>query len=289
MRLHSRARRKAARALAPGAVAVALAASIGLPASRVPAADPADSRIEIGQALYLQHCAACHGGDARGGGDFGTLLAIPPPDLTRIALRHGGDFPAVQVAETIDGRRELRAHGDPDMPIWGERLAEHAPGGQGDEVATRGRVLLLVEYLRSVQVGAAPDPSESFGPTLGEAGRPRFLHDCAPCHGVYGKGNGFLGVLLRQPPPDLTRISQRRGGEFPAREIEAMIDGRREVRAHGPREMPIWGEAYRRTTPPSFGRERVVRAEILLLVEYLRSIQKPLPSSEAREHVPLGD
>jgi len=267
----------------------AFAGSIALLAGSTRAADAVASRAEVGQGLFIQHCAGCHGSDARGGGDFGTLLVVPPPDLTRLAERRGGDFPALEVAETIDGRRELRVHGDPNMPIWGERLAEQAPSGQGSEAATRGRVMLLVEYLRSVQQGVAPETRSSSEPQLGDVGRTRFLHDCAPCHGVYGKGNGFLGVLLRHPPPDLTRISQRWGGVFPAREVEEMIDGRREVRAHGPRDMPIWGEQYRWTALPPLGRERVVRAEILLLVEYLRSIQKPPPTSEAREHVPLGD
>jgi hypothetical protein len=37
------------------------------------------------------------------------------------------------------------------MPIWGRRLAEPiAAGAEGDEVA-RGRIQILVEYLKTIQ------------------------------------------------------------------------------------------------------------------------------------------
>ena len=36
---------------------------------------------------------------------------------------------------------------------------------------------------------------------------------------------------MRTPPPDLTHIAQRRGGQFPDAEIAAQIDGRAMVRA----------------------------------------------------------
>ena len=250
------------------------------------------SSAEVGRALFAQHCAVCHGDDARGGGEFSNLLKRPPPDLTRWAERRGGSFDALEVAERVDGRSAPTAHGGTEMPIWGERFSEHAAPGQGSESALRGRMMLLVDYLRSVQTGISEAENATAGsrrPEYDRAARVRFVRDCSPCHGVYGKGNGFLGVLLRQPPPDLTRIAQRRGGEFPTREVEEIIDGRREVRAHGPREMPIWGDHYRRAAAPSLARERVVRAELLLLVEYLRSIQAPPRASDAPEGVPRGD
>jgi hypothetical protein len=50
--------------------------------------------------------------------------------------------------------------------------------------------------------------------------------------------------VLRIPPPDLTRIAQRRGGNFPDAEIAAQIDGRTVVPAHGSRDMPIWGQRW---------------------------------------------
>jgi hypothetical protein len=103
--------------------------------------------------LYEQLCASCHGAQAKGDGPVAPLIKIKVPDLTRIALRAGGEFPARDVLLTIDGRFERKAHGARDMPVWGWRLYDstesndEAARGQVD--ATLGR---LVEYLGSIQV-----------------------------------------------------------------------------------------------------------------------------------------
>jgi hypothetical protein len=45
--------------------------------------------------------------------------------------------------------------------------------------------------------------------------------------------------------PDLTRISQRNGGTFPARKVKDIIEGKDEqLIAHGTREMPLWGPIF---------------------------------------------
>src|SRR5687767_10745708 len=63
-------------------------------------------------------------------------------------------------------------------------------------------------------------------------GKKQYSLHCASCHGVSGKGDGFVAGALAQPPPDLTKIVARRGF-FPERELAETIDGRRVVRAHG--------------------------------------------------------
>ncbi len=83
---------------------------------------------------------------------------------------------------------------------------------------------------------------------------------------------------MRTRPADLRRIAARRGGVFPEEEVAAYIDGRRDLAAHGTREMPVWGhvlsEKLRRHESP----EDAVAAEIQLLVAHLRSLQLPDPS-----------
>jgi mono/diheme cytochrome c family protein len=114
-------------------------------------ARPKNLMASEGEALFLRHCAACHGISARGDGPAASVLATPPANLTGIAARRGGVFPAGDVAAIIDGRFELPAHGSREMPIWGRRLGEPiAEGAESDEVA-RGRIDLLVEYLQSIQ------------------------------------------------------------------------------------------------------------------------------------------
>jgi mono/diheme cytochrome c family protein len=110
----------------------------------------------LGEQHFARYCASCHGLDGRGDGPAAGALSKPPADLTRIAARRAGVFPAGEIAATIDGRFELPAHGSREMPIWGRRLAEPiAEDTQGEEVA-RGRIDILVEYLLSIQVESEP-------------------------------------------------------------------------------------------------------------------------------------
>ncbi len=104
-----------------------------------------------GAHLYRAYCASCHGADGFGDGPVASSLKVEVPDLTRIAIRHGGRFPADQVRRIIDGRETRPPHGTRDMPVWGEAFrtatADEAQSGRrADHMIT-----LLVEYLRSIQ------------------------------------------------------------------------------------------------------------------------------------------
>jgi mono/diheme cytochrome c family protein len=116
------------------------------------AADPNAMLVEVGRDAFATHCAACHGMDARGNGPAAPALRTPPADLTRIAARRGGDFPADEIAAFIDGRLAPPAHGTREMPVWGYRFAEGLPSGELTQALVRGRILTVVEYLRSIQV-----------------------------------------------------------------------------------------------------------------------------------------
>jgi mono/diheme cytochrome c family protein len=94
---------------------------------------------------------------------------------------------------------------------------------------------------------------------------------CAACHGRGGQGDGPVAPALRTPPPDLTRLSQRGGGAFPAERVRDVITGaERQIEAHGTTEMPVWGTMFR-----AFESDARTRARIDSLVEYLESIQLP--------------
>lgn len=98
---------------------------------------------------------------------------------------------------------------------------------------------------------------------------------CASCHGVLGEGDGPVAPLVKIHVPDLTRIAQRDGGEFPTEDVRRTIDGRFDRPAHGPRDMPVWGWQFYRSETPNDPAERArVDALIERLVEHLRSIQK---------------
>ena len=102
-------------------------------------------------ATYLRYCGACHGPAGRGDGIAGSFMTPKPPDLTQIAKKHGGAFPFVKVMEYIDGTSEVRAHGDPAMPVWGEIFRDEAAWDNARRAAIRGKLLLITTYLQSIQ------------------------------------------------------------------------------------------------------------------------------------------
>ncbi len=104
-----------------------------------------------------------------------------------------------------------------------------------------------------------------------------FVQYCASCHGPDAKGNGPMAEELRRAPADLTTIASRRDGVFPDAQMAEVIDGRRRVRGHGPRDMPVWGQRFGRNVAASSAdshQNRAVRGQVLALVAYLRSIQQ---------------
>ena len=113
---------------------------------------------EIGQRLFLNYCAQCHGSDARGNKGY--------PNLTDNDWLYGGD-PSV-IKETIMKGR----HGQ--MPPMGAAL------GSDKDIES------VAHYVRSLS-GLTADPVKvAFG-------KPKF-GACAACHGADGRGNPALGA-----------------------------------------------------------------------------------------------
>jgi mono/diheme cytochrome c family protein len=99
---------------------------------------------------------------------------------------------------------------------------------------------------------------------------------CSVCHGMQGKGNGPLAEDLTITPADLTQLSKKNGDHFPFWRVYRMVDGREEVRGHGTREMPIWGDEIRideKEALPRF-QEDLVAGRIWQMLSYLQAIQE---------------
>ena len=101
-----------------------------------------------GKQLYARYCALCHGADAKGGGPFSPQLKVWPPDLTQLAKKNNGVFPALHLAETINGESAKNAHGSREMPIWGPVFRSLA---HGHDDSAQLQVDNLVKYLESIQ------------------------------------------------------------------------------------------------------------------------------------------
>jgi mono/diheme cytochrome c family protein len=106
------------------------------------------------------------------------------------------------------------------------------------------------------------------------SGEEIFWRFCASCHGSEARGDGPVSRSLNVAVPDLTTIA-RRYGEFPAAAIRDVIDGRGvDRRAHGTREMPVWGYEFWIEEGADVNAQRAVRDAINRLVEYLRDLQR---------------
>jgi len=106
-----------------------------------------------------------------------------------------------------------------------------------------------------------------------KAGRPAYEQNCAVCHGREGKGDGGAMNLLTVKPADLTQLSKNNNGTFPFWQMYRVVDGREEIKGHGARDMPIWGQEFRLQAGSSSMAESQVRGRILELIYYLESIQ----------------
>ncbi len=113
---------------------------------------------QVGRRLFINHCASCHGANARGGPGY--------PDLTDSEWIWGSDFNSVQA--TIGNGRNA------SMPPWGAVLGET---GVNDVTQT---VLKLAG--RDHDAAAA------------QRGQANYNTICAACHGPAGEGNPLLGA-----------------------------------------------------------------------------------------------
>jgi len=111
---------------------------------------------------------------------------------------------------------------------------------------------------------------ESSGMASGAA---LFRINCAGCHGTDGRGNGPIAELIDAPVADLTRISARNGGQFPAERVFQVIDGQSGSSVHGERHMPVWGYEFFGSQPDDAKAHLDATQKVDRLVMYLRTLQ----------------
>ncbi len=124
-----------------------------------------------GKDVYQAYCVQCHGDDLKGHGPLSVGLRVPPPDLTTIAARNGGEFVAAAVEDSITlWKRVPRAMVDaaaaqrametgentqnaPVMPAFGPIFARLYPQEERDRTI---RFANVVAYIKSKQVASTP-------------------------------------------------------------------------------------------------------------------------------------
>ena len=120
--------------------ALSIALALGAPAL---AAD------DLGARLYFNHCAACHGDNGEGTGPVAASMRVTVPNLRTLAARNGGMFPADAVRAYVDGRNIPAAHGDRQMPIWGDVF--RGADQDADDRTVRRRIAAIVDFISLLQ------------------------------------------------------------------------------------------------------------------------------------------
>jgi len=106
--------------------------------------------VRDGQKYFVRYCASCHGTSGTGDGPVAKSLTKPPANLRMLSDKYGSPLPAARLAQLIDGRDAVRAHGTADMPVWGERLYATGEGERG-ELGISEVIGKIVAYLDTIQ------------------------------------------------------------------------------------------------------------------------------------------
>jgi mono/diheme cytochrome c family protein len=193
--------------------------------------------ITIGKAMFAQHCAACHGDEARGGRGFPTLAAreflesvtdrqlhwlvsggIPGSAMVAYDLDLGGPFTAQEITRVVTYLRSLE-EGAPSVPGWyrGELAppravattpSVEAPSVLADAGATDTRATV------ATVPGLPVDTLEQRAVALAESERV-YASYCLACHGAGGAGSPIapavrpLSPALRAAPDSVYAIIAR--------------------------------------------------------------------------------
>jgi mono/diheme cytochrome c family protein len=139
-------------------------------------------------------------------------------------------------------------------------------------VHRRGPMLVLVLLVSVVVPASAQIGKQRQPPMRPVDGASIFQNYCAACHGLDGRGNGPASKALKREVPDLTRLSQRNDGAFPAIHVQTtiMFGSDDLIPAHGSKEMPIWGPIFHEIEfDQDFGHVRLEN-----VTKYLESIQR---------------
>jgi mono/diheme cytochrome c family protein len=126
-------------------------------------------------------------------------------------------------------------------------------------------IIVLILLLIATVAARADDFSHYSGARL-------YARFCASCHGDKGHGDGVVAASFNIMVPDLTRIARRQGA-FPEDQIRRIIDGRKPLRPHGSRAMPVWGFEFYAQSADKPDPQRTTEDMVARLTDYVRSIQ----------------
>jgi len=129
-------------------------------------------------------------------------------------------------------------------------------------------IAVLALMVSNAKAQEKQPPKKAANVPIELSGKQIFTSYCAPCHGKDAKGSGPIAPALKVSPPDLTTLSKRNDGNFPADYFTTVLKNGVNVPAHGTTEMPIWGSTF-----ADANTQRIVTIRVNDLIQYLESLQ----------------
>jgi mono/diheme cytochrome c family protein len=139
---------------------------------------------------------------------------------------------------------------------------------------SRSAVLVTVLLFSGLAGAMAQDSTKSIKKepiqmTSASSGEEMFNTYCAVCHGKSGKGDGPAASEFKIPPANLTLLAKNNNGTFPEAYVAQVIQtGPRDAKAHGSKDMPVWGKLF-----ASLGDDATVKLRIRNLSNYIGTLQ----------------
>jgi mono/diheme cytochrome c family protein len=141
-------------------------------------------------------------------------------------------------------------------------------------ICTLARVPLAVLWISVLKMTMTTASAKTLAMIVVPSGQELFREHCAQCHGADGTGNGPMAKVLNVSPANLTAISKRANGTFPAARVVEIIRYGGNVTGHGSYVMPIWGRVFSDEGGGGKGGGAYSRRSVVELKHYLETIQK---------------
>lgn len=114
-----------------------------------------DDELKIGQEIFQQYCAICHGPEGNGDGEIGLLFKLKPKALSQLSKENGGEYPFEMVYQTLKATKPVQGHGT-GMPVWGgyfqvEKALNDPSMDDDDALAAIGKMLSVIYYIETLQ------------------------------------------------------------------------------------------------------------------------------------------
>lgn len=131
-------------------------------------------------------------------------------------------------------------------------------------------LLWCVPAVAQQKTSPAPLKATEIKATPRGSGAEMYANYCATCHGMKGKGDGPAAPALKSGITDLSQLTKKNAGKFPADHVTSVLRFGSEITAHGSSTMPTWGPLLRSLNTSE---EAEAQLRIANIVKHIESLQ----------------